>query len=213
MKIIPALLVKDKKEFERRLNIAASLTTMAQIDVMDGSFVPFESWAEPNEIQAMDRHTDLELHLMVTDVNTHLKRWANMPDVKRVIFHFEAIESEADIHDLLATIAFYGWEAGLAINPDTPADVFDAFADKLNVALFMGVTPGQSGQPFDESIVDKIKAFKRKHRRVKIAVDGGVNEKTIPLLREAGVDLLGASSALFETDDPRAAYIKLEGLL
>ncbi len=213
MKIVPALLVKSQEEFEERFALASSLSDVVQIDIMDGSFVPFESWADPQEVKKMDRRADIELHLMVSDVQTHLKAWAQIPNVKRAIFHFEAYQDNADIHDLLGTIAFYGWQTGLAINPDTPTDVLYEFASKLNVALFMGVTPGQSGQPFEDIIVEKIRDFKKKHRKVVVAVDGGVSEKTIPDLRDAGAELFGASSAIFGAKDPMAAYKKLEGLL
>ena len=44
-----------------------------------------------------------------------------------------------------------------------------------------------------------------------IAVDGGVNTETSPKIVEAGADILIAGSAIFGSDDPLGAIIKMKG--
>ena len=214
MNIIPAILAQTQEEFETRLRAAEAFADIAQIDVLDNTFVPFSSWADPAIIKTFNTRLRFELHLMVDDVEKYLNLWSPVTNVARVIFHVEPFIGRADdAGDLLGTAAFYGWDTGLAINPETPIDTLEPFVDKITTALFLGVNPGQSGQPFKPEVVEKIKAFRAAHPDKKIAVDGGVNAETIPLLKTAGADVLCVASAIFNAADPKAAYDKLITLL
>ena len=49
------------------------------------------------------------------------------------------------------------------------------------------------------------------HGWVEIEMDGGVNEKTAPLCRDAGATVLVAGSAVFSAPDPREMIRRLRG--
>lgn len=215
MNIIPAILAKDQTEFETRLRAAEAFTDIVQIDILDNTFVPFSSWADPAIIKTLDTPLRFELHLMVEDVEKYLNLWSPIPNVARAIFHVEACNGrDDDAGDLLGTIAFYGWDAGLAINPETPIDKIAPFVDKIDTALFLGVNPGQSGQPFQPAVIEKIRAFKAAHpNSPSVAVDGGVNADTIPTLKAAGAETFCVASAIFGAGDPKATFEKLKSLL
>lgn len=214
MNIIPAILAHTQEEFETRLRAAEAFTDTVQIDILDNTFVPFSSWADPNVIKKLETPLKFELHLMVEDVEKYLNLWSPISNVSRAIFHVEACNGrDDDAGDLLGTIAFYGWDAGLAINPETTIDKLKPFVDKITTALFLGVNPGQSGQPFKQEVIEKIKAFKAAHPNKTIAVDGGVNAENIPALKAAGAETFCVASAIFGSEDPKKAFEKLKSLL
>jgi len=214
MNIIPAILAHTQEEFETCLRAAESFTDTIQIDVLDNTFVPFSSWADPEVIQKLETPLHFELHLMVADVEKYLTLWSPVKNVTRAIFHVEPfVGRENDVHDLLGSIAFYGWETGLAINPETDAAALEPFVEKINTALFLGVNPGQSGQTFKPEVVEKIKTFKVAHSTIAVAVDGGVNAETIPALTATGADVLCVASAIFGAEDPKEAFLNLQKLL
>ena len=69
----------------------------------------------------------------------------------------------------------------------------------------MSVEPGFGGQSFMDSSLLKIKELdnlrKENNYSYLIEVDGGINDKTAKLCKEAGVDILVAGSYIFKGDD------------
>ena len=79
----------------------------------------------------------------------------------------------------------------------------------VDCILFMTVYPGQNAAPFQPKVIAKIRAFHVAYPNVPIAVDGGVNEKTLPLLLKAGATRFAVGSAIWSAPDPFLAYKKL----
>ena len=206
--IIPTILVQDRLEFVRRLDIMAGKIGMAQMDIMDGKFVANTTFTDPKV--AARYKVAYELDLMVEDPEPVLDAWEKVPMVKRAFVHAEIKKSLAPF---LRKIKSYGWEAGIAINPDTEWEVVKDFVGKIDAVLFMTVYPGQNGAPFQPKVVPKIKAFHAAYPKVAIEVDGGVNEKTLPRLLKAGVARFAVGSAIWSAPDPIQAYKKLLTLI
>jgi ribulose-phosphate 3-epimerase len=66
-------------------------------------------------------------------------------------------------------------------------------------------------------MLSKVRAL---HRRIRlgqhpceIQVDGGINAKTAPLAAEAGATSLVAGSAVYDGQDPAAAFRRLQSLI
>ena len=83
----------------------------------------------------------------------------------------------------------------------------------LDGILFMTVYPGQNGAPFQPKVIPKIKSFHQKYPDIPIAVDGGVNEKTLPQLLKSGVSRFAVGSAIWSAPNPIQAYKKLLSLI
>ena len=66
----------------------------------------------------------------------------------------------------------------------------------------MTVEPGYGGQPFLEDSPNRIKEIKRliKDRDILLEVDGGINNKTLNLVKEADIAVVG--SYITTSDDP-----------
>lgn len=203
--LIPALLVKSEREFRDKLKKVERYFPIVQIDIMDGRFVPYRSWADPKLIVKIPTHAQYELHLMVRDPLSHLARWANVRAVRRVIFHIESVRNTKTLCDILCEAYYRGWEVGIAVNPGTSLDRVRFFIEDIDTLLIMGVKPGKSGQKLMPKTLEKIREAARLYD-IPIAVDGGVTEKTIPALARAGADRVASASMVFSS--PRIPALK-----
>ncbi len=62
----------------------------------------------------------------------------------------------------------------------------------------MGISEiGLQGQEFDERVLDKIRDIKDVNPHILIQVDGSVNNSTIEILEQAGVERFVVGSAFF----------------
>ncbi len=104
-----------------------------------------------------------------------------------------------------------GCTAGAAINPATPADALtEIAADALDLVLCMSVNPGWGGQSFIPHSAGKLQRLRAMlPDGVALEVDGGVHEQTIGTCVASGANLLVAGSAVFGSDDPVAAYLRM----
>ena len=222
--IIPTILVQDRLEFVRRLGIMQGKISMAQMDIMDGKFVKNTTFTDPKI--ATKYSVDYELDLMVKDPGPVLDAWKNVPTVKRAFVH---VEIKKPLAPFLKKIKSYGWEAGIAINPDTEWEVAEPYlaphpplsrgervaggrvrgGGLIDSVLFMTVYPGQNAALFQPQVIPKIAQFHKAYPKMIIEVDGGVNETTLPLLLKVGVARFAVGSAIWGAPDPIKAYKKL----
>ena len=179
------------------------------IDVMDGRFVPNISMG-PFIVEAIDSLTDLplEAHLMIEEAERYVEVFMDAgADV--IIVHQE---NTPHLHRVVQSVRERGRQAGVALNPATPAPVLDDIIDELDLVLVMSVNPGFSGQRFIESVLPKIRQVRGSIAERGIAcdleVDGGVNADTAPGAVSAGVNVLVAATAVFKHPDGVAAGIR-----
>lgn len=204
--VIPAILEKTWEEIQDKVKRIKPFTNLVQLDVMDGVFVPNQTFNNTSQISTLD--IDLELHLMIDKPSLFVQQWA-LPNVKRIIFHYE---TGGNISHVVEQVKQVGKEVGIAINPSTSSyDIREHLSD-IDLMLVMGVDPGFSGQSFNKDVLEKIKEIKRIQPELLIQVDGGVNEYTGRLMVEAGADILAAASYIWDADDIGEAIKKLQAL-
>ena len=105
---------------------------------------------------------------------------------------------------LIERIHALGMEAGIVVNPPTPAEALEPYLDAVDLVLIMSVTPGRSGQAFMPEVLDKARwVAERVDGSTRIEMDGGLSPTTAPRAVAAGVDTLVTASALFGSDDPK----------
>ena len=84
----------------------------------------------------------------------------------------------------------------------------------IDFVQLMGIKEvGRQGQPFAEETFARVKKLRSVYPELEIAIDGGVNQETIPGLAEAGASRLAPGSAIAKQADPKAAYLDLKKLL
>jgi ribulose-phosphate 3-epimerase len=175
------------------------------VDVMDGHFVP-NLTIGPMVVKALRPHTKkiLDVHLMIAPVDHFLDAFAAAgSDI--ITVHAEA---GPHTHRTVQHIKGLGKQAGISLNPATPAKMLDYLIDEIDLVLVMSVNPGFGGQSFIESQLRKIEAIRKMidktGRDIALQVDGGITTETATRVIAAGADVLVAGTATF-TGGP-AAY-------
>ena len=182
-------------------------------DVMDGHFVPnitFGACVLKNIKK--DNDVFLDVHLMIDDPYKYAIDFAKA-GADLITFHYEAVKEE-DIIKVIDNIKSLGCKVGMSIKPKTNPQVLDKYLELLDLVLVMSVEPGFGGQSFMDSALDKIRYYRNeidKHSyAILIEVDGGINEETGRLCKEAGVDILVAGSYIFGSKDYQETIRKLK---
>ncbi len=217
MEVVPAIMPDKFKDIEaytgRVLNERVSTV---QLDIMDGKFVHARTWpfAQGYDTERKFKdvswhdvqsgfsglpHWDLidyELDLMTADPESMLDEWI-MLGPARIILHLESLKDPYTVlqklQGLRDTVEF-----GLAINNDTPTDLLYPHLEVIDCVQLMGITEiGLQGQDFDERVLEKIAEIKQRAPHMLIQVDGAVNNSTIELLEEHGVERVVVGSAFF----------------
>ncbi len=205
VKIAPSILSADfSKLGDEIMETENSGADLIHIDVMDGHFVP-NITIGPLVIEAISKFTNLPMnvHLMIENPSAYIETFAkalakNDRDVSLdyLSFHIEAFYHS---HRLLNKIRELGIKSGIALNPSTPLSSITHLLDSMDLLILMTVNPGFGGQSFIESMLPKIKEAKKLVRGsdIEILVDGGVSEKNIKKIRDAGADILVAGAAVY----------------
>jgi ribulose-phosphate 3-epimerase len=171
-----------------------------QVDVMDGRFVPNITFG-PLVVRALRSvvSVPLDVHLMIVEPERYLEDFAEA-GADRLIVHQEACQH---LHRVLQSIHELEVEAGVALNPATPLPTLEDVLDLTDAIQIMTVNPGFGGQSFIHSQVDKIRHLREmlddRGLEIPIAVDGGIDPTTAPLVAEAGASVLVAGSSIFNS--------------
>ncbi len=197
--IAPSLLASDFLNLENEVKrINESDAEWLHLDVMDGEFVPNLTFGY-GLVSDINKHLTkvCDVHLMINNPIKFVEQFAAAGS-DYFVFHYEATD---DSFAVIEEVKKFGMKVGMAIKPQTDVTVLDEYLSYLDLVLVMSVEPGFGGQKFDPSAIDKIKYFKAKREERNynylIEVDGGINEQTGMLVKQAGVDILVAGSYVF----------------
>lgn len=198
-KLAPSILTADFGHLAAEIAAAEHAgADYLHLDIMDGSFVPNISFG-PDIVRTIRGLTEmpLDVHLMITEPDRHVPAFAEAgADI--ITIH---AETSVHLHRSLSLIREHGVQAGLAVNPLTPIDVFLQALPLLDLALVMSVNPGFGGQQFIDFTTGRLEVLRDWRDELNaeciIEVDGGINTVTAPLAASAGADLLVVGSAVF----------------
>jgi ribulose-phosphate 3-epimerase len=168
-------------------------------DVMDGHFVPNLAMG-PALVESCRRITELPLdvHLMIDNPEKFLQKFADA-GADNLTVH---VEVSPHLHRTLNSIHELGMQAGVALNPGTPASAITEVVSLVDMIKVMTVNPGFAGQVFIESTLNKIRTIRElieaTDSKARIQVDGGISTSTAPLAAAAGANIFVASKAIFK---------------
>jgi ribulose-phosphate 3-epimerase len=135
-----------------------------------------------------------DAHLMMSDPVRYLDAFI-AAGCDQIIVHVEAVPHPADA---FRRIRAAGCLASLAFNPPTPVEAVLPHLGEIDSLLVMSVTPGFGGQAFQAPVLDKVRAVRKRHPDLAIAIDGGISATTAADATEAGVTQLVAGSSVFK---------------
>lgn len=207
-KIIPGILTDSENEYVKRLRMAENIADLIQIDVVDGVF----SKNKTVGLDVIKKHltvSQLEIQLMVANPWNYIGDLIPLDFVTRMIFPFE---TDSDTSQDIYLVKKYGKQVAISLNPETPIKAAFHFFDDIDFLLLMTGRPGFSGQKLGEETYDRIKEVKNILPSMPLEIDIGVNFDNARKLAQTGADFLVTSSALYNADDFRVAYEKLEKL-
>ena len=196
--VAPSLLAADFSKLREEIQEVESYgAEYLHLDVMDGNFVPNISFGAP-VISSIRKHSNLvfDVHLMVENPDRFIK---DMVDAGADVITVHA-EVTKHLNRTIQLIKSYGKKVGVALNPSTPLDVIKYDLKDIDMVLIMTVNPGFGGQAFIEGMLQKIRDLRSIASNIDIQVDGGINDKTSKLVKEAGANILVAGSYLFKGD-------------
>jgi ribulose-phosphate 3-epimerase len=196
--VAPSLLAADFSKLREEIQEVESYgAEYLHLDVMDGNFVPNISFGAP-VISSIRKHSNLvfDVHLMVENPDRFIK---DMVDAGADVITVHA-EATKHLNRTIQLIKSYGKKVGVALNPSTPLDVIKYDLKDIDMVLIMTVNPGFGGQAFIEGMLQKIRDLRSIDPNIDIQVDGGINNKTSKLVKEAGANILVAGSYLFKGD-------------
>lgn len=199
--ISPSILNVDAKDLEKKISEINDFADLLHFDVMDGKFVPAKSFDHHILKEIAPHHTiKNDVHLMVEHPEKMIADYADA-GANIITVHYEAFDDKDSLISCLKDIRNHGIKAGLSIKPNTKVEVLDEYLKYIDLILIMSVEPGLGGQPFMPESLKKINwlrnAIDSKHYDILIEVDGGINEETAKLAKEAGVDVLVSGSFIF----------------
>jgi len=212
IQVAPSILSADFGNLARDVKaICDGGCDLVHVDVMDGHFVP-NLTIGPVVVSAVSKAATkpLDIHLMVENNTFFVELFAPLKP-KYISFH---LEEEKHPHRLIQKIRSYGISPAVVLNPHKGLDDLEYIINDLDMVLLMSVNPGFGGQKFIPSVVQKAKKLKelivKKGSSALIEVDGGVSDKNIQELKDAGVDIVVAGSYVYGSDDYSKAIKSLQ---
>ena len=210
-KIYPSVLNCDQMHFADALHDIKSADGV-HLDVMDNHFVPNLTWGLPTA-KAVLQTTKLpvDAHLMIENPDRWALEYAKA-GCAIVCFHIEASKAPVRTAEMIHTL---GARAGIALNPATPASAVRDVLGRFDQVTVMSVEPGFGGQKFIPEVLPKIRKLRKLADEARIdldiQVDGGIDEKTLPMALAAGANVIVAGSYVFKRN-PAEAIATLRAL-
>lgn len=214
MIIAPSILNADNLNLETNIKEAVEAgISRFHIDIMDGHFVPNLSFG-PQLIKDFKREfpmTEAEIHLMSDNPDDLVPAFVDA-GADSIELHYEAM-NEYKLDYWFDYLASNGVCATLAVNPDTPVEVIEKFLPKIKQVLIMSVHPGFGGQSFIANTTKKIVEARKIIGEIPIEVDGGINNQTIKMAKDAGADAFVVGSYLYEDGSVAKQVHELEKVI
>jgi ribulose-phosphate 3-epimerase len=205
----PSLLAGNHAQLGASAKIVEDLgIPWLHLDIMDGHFVPNLSFG-PQTVAALRPNSKLffDTHLMLSEPHRYIEAFAKAGS-NLISIH---IEPSYDHVGTLARIRELKCQAGIVLNPGTPAEAIRPVLRLVDLVLVMTVQPGFGGQPFRPEMRPKIRQISEWRREAgldfRLEVDGGIDESNAVDCRAEGADTFVAGTSFFTSPD-RAGYAR-----
>lgn len=205
LEVIPGILEKDWDEIEKKIELVKSFAQTIHVDIIDGKFAPNITFLDPIPFAKYTKDIFFEVHLMVEEPIEYLKPFADA-GFKRFLGHIESLRQLADQAEFVAQGEILG-EVGLALDGPTDLSAIKIpYSDLDSILIYTSQNVGFSGPSFMQERLDKVKKIREQNEFLPIEIDGGVNDQTIIVGKDAGATRFVTTSFLFNSEDPSRQY-------
>jgi ribulose-phosphate 3-epimerase len=214
-KIIPAINVQTFEEIKEKINLLKDLTNHFHLDVASLEFTGYQTWQNPEDLTKIEDLT-FDLHLMLSLKPQEILKWAK-ENVKTLILHLEASQNP---DGLLKMAKKTKKEIFIAWAPNVEFDFIKKYLNYVDGVLILGVRPGRAGQRFLEETYERIENLKSnpapgqstvqgrlQKRKLKLMIDGGVNEESFQKILSYEPDFIVMASAIYNSENPKEKYL------
>ena len=180
---------------------------LIHVDVMDGHFVPNITIGAV-VVKYMRKATSLPLdvHLMIDNPAKYIGAFVNAGS-DMITVHIETVTLK-ELAAIARGLKESGVKLGISLNPATPLSKIKKALPLVDFVLVMSVNPGFGGQAFIPQALTKIKQLRAIFKK-DIAVDGGINNITAKLVKNAGANVLAVGSYIFGAKNTKQAINSL----
>lgn len=183
--------IEKEDRFEKINQFMKVKNNWIHFDVMDGRFVENKTFSY-EVVKEISGYCDFfkDVHLMTYDPNKDLKEYKDA-GTDQITFHYESVNKK-DILTIINEVKLLGMKVGVSIKPNTSVEEIEEYLPYLDLVLVMSVEPGKGGQKFMMESLKKIKWLKSNQAKYNylISVDGGINDETSKIVKEAGADVV-----------------------
>lgn len=200
IKLFPSILSSNfiflKKNIKKLENAGINCI---HLDIMDGIFVN-NITIGPDIVHSIANITKLKLdiHLMLCHPLKYIPKFINS-NVYNITFHYENNDNIIEVINLLKT--YHNCNICIAINPSTDIKFILKYLKYIDMILIMTVIPGFGNQILKKECLNKIVYLKNfiinNKINCKIQVDGGINNKNLSDVINAGADVIVIGSDIF----------------
>jgi len=124
-------------------------------------------------------------------------------------FHYEALNDDDAVSDLINQIKQNDLKAGLSVKPKTSVDKIAKFGARLDNALIMTVEPGFGGQQFQAVQMEKVRALRAQFPELNIQVDGGITVENVHECAAAGANAIVSGTGIIKRPDQAATITQM----
>lgn len=208
LEIVPGIGMSAKSQAEiiEKINLVAPYVSWVSLDIADGTLVPTKNVNSADELAEIIKkfpQLSFEAHIMVSNPERLVRSYAQA-GFKRLVAQVEC----EDPRLFLSEAEYESVEVGLALDGPSEFEIIEPFLEKIDTVLIMTIEAGASGRDFLPETVEKIRLVHENFPDLPIEVDGGINNTTAKLVREAGASRAAVTSYLFNNPGEIADKIR-----